>query len=67
MQAYKGCVIRCSTTPHKSRWMASVVILKVEGQGLLGDPILLSETFATQAEAEAAAIKAAKAHIDRRV
>jgi hypothetical protein len=47
--------------------MASAVILKVQGDGILGNPIFLSETFATQAEAEAAAIKAAKAHIDRLV
>lgn len=66
-QAYKSCVIRYSTVPYKAGWMASAVILKVKGDGMLGDPIFLSETFATQAEAEAAAIKAAKAHIDKYV
>jgi hypothetical protein len=66
-QAYKNCVIRYSTIPHKSGWMASAVILKVQGDGILGDPIFLSESFPTQTDAEGAAIKAAKAHIDKLV
>jgi hypothetical protein len=66
-QAYKGCVIRVSCTPYKSRWMASAVILKVQGHSVLGDPIFLPETFATEAEAEFAAINAAKARIDKQV
>jgi hypothetical protein len=48
-QAYKGCVIRTSSTPYKNRWLASAVILKVQGHGVLSDPIFLSEIFATQA------------------
>jgi hypothetical protein len=35
-QAYKNCVIRYSTLPYKSGWMASAVILKVQGDGILG-------------------------------